>query len=57
MEDCPGESLEEGENGGAELALLQQGPEQAAEKWGPLELIRKNSRGLNIAKYLLPKYK
>ncbi len=35
MEDCSGESLEEGENGGAEAALLQQGPEQAGEQQGP----------------------
>ncbi len=38
MEDCSGESLEEGENGGAELALLQHGPDQAGEHGGPLAL-------------------
>jgi hypothetical protein len=31
-EDSSGKSLEEGENGGAELALLQQGPDQAGEQ-------------------------
>jgi hypothetical protein len=34
MENCTGESLEEGENDGAELALLQQGSEQAGKQGG-----------------------
>jgi hypothetical protein len=44
MKDCSGESLEEGENCGAELALLQQGPDQAGKQGGSRFQFNKENR-------------